>query len=89
MFKNRLVLLLLLKILFHILVNWVYKLMKSMVYINTHLSLSFNSFSTNKKGMSESCAATTFSTDDCHIWGSCGFAMPGCEVKIDHQDERG
>ena len=32
--------------------------------------------------MSECTGATTFSTDRCHIWGSCGFTMPGCEVKI-------
>ena len=33
-------------------------------------------------GMSECSGATTWSTDACHIWGSCGFALPGCEVKI-------
>jgi len=33
-------------------------------------------------GMSENCGAATFSTDDCHVWGSCGWALPGTEVKI-------
>jgi long-chain-fatty-acid--CoA ligase ACSBG len=32
-------------------------------------------------GMSESCGATTFSTDEAHEWGSVGFEMPGTEVK--------
>lgn len=32
--------------------------------------------------MSENCGAATFSTDDCHVWGSCGWALPGTEVKI-------
>ena len=32
--------------------------------------------------MSENCGATTFSTDDCHVWGSCGFEIPGVEVKV-------
>ena len=32
-------------------------------------------------GMSESCAACTMSTDKAHLWGSCGFQMPGVEVK--------
>ena len=40
-------------------------------------------------GMSESCGATTFSVDATHKWGSCGFAMPGCEVKVDHSPSRG
>jgi long-chain-fatty-acid--CoA ligase ACSBG len=31
-------------------------------------------------GMSESCGGVTFSTDVAHIWGSCGYAGPGCEV---------
>jgi len=33
-------------------------------------------------GMSECTGATTWSTDDAHVWGSCGWAMGGCEVKI-------
>ena len=33
-------------------------------------------------GMSECTGATSFSNDSTHIWGSCGFAMPGCEVAI-------
>jgi long-chain-fatty-acid--CoA ligase ACSBG len=33
-------------------------------------------------GMSECTGATTWSTDQAHVWGSCGFAMPGCEVKV-------
>ena len=32
-------------------------------------------------GMSESCAACTISTDRAHLWGSCGFQLPGVEVK--------
>ena len=32
-------------------------------------------------GMSESCAACTVSTDRAHVWGSCGFQLPGVEVK--------
>ena len=38
--------------------------------------------------MSECCGATTFSTDDTHVWGSCGFPMVGTEVKIFKCDER-
>lgn len=33
-------------------------------------------------GMSECTGATTWSTDEAHVWGSCGYAMPGTEVKI-------
>eukprot|EP00941_MAST-03F_sp_MAST-3F-sp1_P005416 g5416.t1 len=33
-------------------------------------------------GMSECTGATTWSTDNTHVWGSCGFAMEGTEVKI-------
>jgi long-chain-fatty-acid--CoA ligase ACSBG len=33
-------------------------------------------------GMSECCGAVTFSTDEAHVWGSCGFEMPGMELKI-------
>lgn len=32
-------------------------------------------------GMSESTGATTFSTDSAHVWGSCGWALQGMEVK--------
>ena len=32
-------------------------------------------------GMSESTAACTLSTQRCHLWGSCGFQLPGFEVK--------
>jgi len=33
-------------------------------------------------GMSECTGATTFSNSDHYIWGSCGWTMPGTEVKI-------
>jgi long-chain-fatty-acid--CoA ligase ACSBG len=33
-------------------------------------------------GMSECCGATTWSVDQAHVWGSCGWAMPGTEVKV-------
>jgi len=33
-------------------------------------------------GMSESTAAATMSTDQAHAWGSCGWQLPGTEVKI-------
>lgn len=33
-------------------------------------------------GMSENTGATTISTDQVHEWGSCGWQMPGTEVKI-------
>jgi len=33
-------------------------------------------------GMSECTGATTWSTDAAHVWGSCGWAMPGNEVRI-------
>jgi len=32
-------------------------------------------------GMSESCGATTFSTDAAHEWGTVGFELPSTEVK--------
>jgi long-chain-fatty-acid--CoA ligase ACSBG len=32
-------------------------------------------------GMSECCGTTTWSSDMSHIWGSCGYALPGTEVK--------
>jgi long-subunit acyl-CoA synthetase (AMP-forming) len=33
-------------------------------------------------GLSENTGATTWSTDACHVWGSCGYELPGTEVKI-------
>lgn len=39
--------------------------------------------------MSESSGATTISTDEKHIWGSCGFAVPGTEVKVFAIDDKG
>ena len=33
-------------------------------------------------GMSECTGATTWSTDLAHKWGSCGWAMPSCEVSV-------
>lgn len=33
-------------------------------------------------GMSECTGACTWSTDATHVWGSCGFAVPGVEVKV-------
>lgn len=33
-------------------------------------------------GMSECIGAMTWSVDACHVWGSCGFIMPGVELKI-------
>ena len=33
-------------------------------------------------GMSECTGATTVSTNECHLWGSCGFALPGVEVSV-------
>jgi long-chain-fatty-acid--CoA ligase ACSBG len=32
--------------------------------------------------MSECTGATTFSNDEAHIWGSCGWTMPGTETKV-------
>merc|ERR1719401_2397353 len=31
--------------------------------------------------MSESSAASTVSTDQAHMWGSCGWQIPGTEIK--------
>jgi long-chain-fatty-acid--CoA ligase ACSBG len=31
--------------------------------------------------MSECTGGTTFSTNFAHVWGACGWAIPGCEVK--------
>lgn len=39
-------------------------------------------------GMSESTGATTWSSSDSHTWGSCGYEMPGVEVKLDFQADR-
>jgi len=33
-------------------------------------------------GMSESCGCTTMGSDEAHVWGSCGYECPGCEVKV-------
>lgn len=33
-------------------------------------------------GMSECTGATTWSTDEAHVWGSCGWKLPGMEVKV-------
>uniref|UniRef100_A0A6V3UG89 AMP-dependent synthetase/ligase domain-containing protein n=1 Tax=Lotharella globosa TaxID=91324 RepID=A0A6V3UG89_9EUKA len=33
-------------------------------------------------GMSECTGAITWSLDNTHVWGSCGYALPGCELKI-------
>lgn len=32
-------------------------------------------------GMSESCGATTWSSPEAHVWGACGWAIPGSEIK--------
>merc|ERR1719336_2309426 len=32
-------------------------------------------------GMSESAGCVTMSTDQAHVWGSCGWQLPGSEVK--------
>lgn len=37
-------------------------------------------------GMSECTGAVTFSCDPAHVWGSCGYTLPGMELKIFHQD---
>jgi long-chain-fatty-acid--CoA ligase ACSBG len=39
-------------------------------------------------GMSECTGATTFSLDAAHVWGSCGFASAGTEVKVFKVDEK-
>merc|ERR1712070_1214007 len=38
-------------------------------------------------GMSECTGGVTWSTDATHVWGSCGFAVPGCEVKVFRQTD--
>eukprot|EP01062_Namystynia_karyoxenos_P078789 TRINITY_DN8171_c0_g3_i2.p1 TRINITY_DN8171_c0_g3~~TRINITY_DN8171_c0_g3_i2.p1 ORF type:complete len:838 (+),score=242.06 TRINITY_DN8171_c0_g3_i2:85-2514(+) len=40
-------------------------------------------------GMSECCGATTASSNRAHVWGSCGFALPGAEVKVFAAGEHG
>jgi len=40
-------------------------------------------------GMSECCGATTWSTDKAHVWGSCGWALPGVEVKCLREESPG
>ena len=40
-------------------------------------------------GMSECTGAVTWSLQAHHKWGSCGFVIPGAEVKVDHQADRG
>jgi len=39
-------------------------------------------------GMSECTGATTWSLDRAHVWGSCGFASAGTEVKVFKVDEQ-
>jgi len=39
-------------------------------------------------GMSECCGASTFSMHQAHVWGSCGFELPGIELKIFRVDEQ-
>lgn len=33
-------------------------------------------------GMSENCGAVTWSNAENHLWGSCGWSLPGCETKV-------
>eukprot|EP01062_Namystynia_karyoxenos_P078783 TRINITY_DN8171_c0_g1_i1.p1 TRINITY_DN8171_c0_g1~~TRINITY_DN8171_c0_g1_i1.p1 ORF type:complete len:817 (+),score=277.22 TRINITY_DN8171_c0_g1_i1:117-2567(+) len=33
-------------------------------------------------GMSECCGATTANNNRAHVWGSCGWALPGAEVRV-------
>jgi len=40
-------------------------------------------------GMSESSGITTWSSTACHMWGTCGYALPGYEVKILKKNENG
>ena len=37
--------------------------------------------------MSECCGATSWSSDQTHLWGSCGYAIPGTEVAVFIIDE--
>jgi long-chain-fatty-acid--CoA ligase ACSBG len=39
-------------------------------------------------GMSECTGATTWSLDEAHVWGSCGYTSAGTEVKIFRVDEK-
>jgi len=39
--------------------------------------------------MSESTGGTTWSTAEAHVWGSCGWATPSCEVRICKPSEHG
>ena len=39
-------------------------------------------------GMSESCGATTWSTPSTHSFGSCGFPLPGTQLRLDHDPSR-
>mmetsp|Transcript_57432 Transcript_57432/g.117566 ORF Transcript_57432/g.117566 Transcript_57432/m.117566 type:complete len:746 (+) Transcript_57432:56-2293(+) len=43
---------------------------------------SFNIQINEVYGMSECTGATTWSTNQCHLWGSVGFAASGMEVKV-------
>jgi len=38
-------------------------------------------------GMSECTGAVTWSVDSCHVWGSCGWVMPGVELKVFRTDK--
>jgi len=40
-------------------------------------------------GMSECTGAVTWSVDSCHVWGSCGWALPGVEFKVFRTDAGG
>mmetsp|Transcript_17801 Transcript_17801/g.43577 ORF Transcript_17801/g.43577 Transcript_17801/m.43577 type:complete len:1129 (-) Transcript_17801:373-3759(-) len=33
-------------------------------------------------GMSETTGAITISTETCHMWGTVGYPLPGCEIKV-------
>jgi len=60
--------------------------------IQVHTLEYFGSLGINIKevyGMSECSAPTTISTDETHEWGSCGFPMPGIELKVLKEDKNG
>jgi len=40
-------------------------------------------------GMSECTGAVTWSVDNCHTWGSCGYTLPGIELKVFRSDVEG
>jgi len=40
-------------------------------------------------GMSECTGAVTWSVDNCHVWGSCGYTLPGIELKVFKPDAEG